>query len=113
MDSNLVDIAQFHDLDIRVGTVLSARNHPTARKPSIILEIDFGPLGVKQSSAQIRKRYQAEELTGSQVIALTNLPPLKVADVVSQCLVLGILGEEGDVTLLRPDSPTPPGAKIA
>ncbi|HZG83480.1 chaperone CsaA [Paenibacillus sp.] len=106
-------IDDFLRLDIRIGTVLSAEPFPEARKPAIKLEIDFGPLGVKRSSAQITKRYDPEALVGRQVAAIVNFPPRRIAGFVSEVLVLGGVPEEGDVALLRPDEPVPNGTPIA
>ena len=100
-------------LDIRIGTVLSAEPFPEARKPAIKLEIDFGPLGVKRSSAQITKRYEPAALVGRQVAAVVNFPPRRIAGFLSEVLVLGGVPEEGDVSLLRPDEPVPNGTPVA
>ena len=104
---------EFQEFDIRIGTVRSARLHPTARKPSIQLEIDFGPEGVRQSSAQLTKLYQPAQLVGRQVAAIINFPPRKVADFVSDVLVLGAMLPEGAVVLLQPDQAVENGARVA
>jgi len=103
----------YQKFEIRAGTVLSARSHPTARKPSIQLEIDFGPAGIKRSSAQLTALYRPDELVGRQVVAVLNFPPRKVADFVSEVLVLGAMLPDGVVVLLHPDRPVPNGAPIA
>lgn len=103
----------FMKIDLRIGTVVNAAPFPEARKPAIKLEIDFGELGVKQSSAQITKRYKPEELIGRQVAAVVNFPPMRVAGYKSEVLVLGGVPEEGDVILLRPDEETENGTKIS
>jgi len=104
----------FMKIDFRIGTVLKAAPFPEARKPAIKLEIDFGEeLGVKQSSAQITKRYEPEELVGRQVAAAVNFPPMRVAGYKSEVLVLGGVPEEGDVILLRPDEETENGTRIS
>ena len=103
----------FEQLDIRVGTVRSARIHPTARKPSIQLDIDFGPLGTKVSSAQLTRLYRPEELIGRQVIGVVNLPPRRIADITSEVLVLGVMLENNAVVvLLSPDRAVPDGERI-
>ncbi|QHW33868.1 chaperone CsaA [Paenibacillus rhizovicinus] len=108
----MATIEDFMQLDIRVGTVIQAEPFPEARKPAIKLTIDFGDLGVKRSSAQITQRYDAEGLVGSQVVAVVNFPPRRIAGFVSEALVLGGVPEEGDVVLLRPDEPVRNGTAI-
>lgn len=100
-------------LDIRVGTVLAAEHFPEARVPAIKLEIDFGALGIKRSSAQIMKRYSPEHLVGKQVVAVVNFPPRRIAGFMSEVLVLGGVPETGDVILLAPDTAVPNGTPIA
>lgn len=104
----------FQQVDMRVGTVLSAEPFPEARKPAIKLVIDFGPeLGRKQSSAQLTKRYAPGELVGRRVVAAVNLGTRRIAGFTSEVLVLGAVPEEGDVILLAPDADVPDGARIA
>jgi tRNA-binding protein len=103
----------FEKIEMRVGTIIAAEDFPKARKPAYKLEIDFGELGIRKSSAQITRRYQKEELIGKQVVAVVNLPPKQIADFMSECLVLGAVDGQGDVILLRPDVPAANGQKIA
>jgi tRNA-binding protein len=104
----------FGILDLRIGTVLSATPFAEARKPSIKLEIDFGPeLGLKRSSAQLTRRYQPDVLVGRQVVAAVNLGVRRIAGYASEVLVLGGIPEEGDVVLLAPDAPVPNGTRVA
>jgi len=103
----------FQQLDIRVGVVIRAEPFPEANKPAIKLWIDFGQLGVLQSSAQITQRYQPEQLTGKQVVVIVNFPPRRVAGFKSECLVLGASNHQGDVVLIQPDTSVEPGWEIA
>ena len=104
----------FDKVDIRIGTVLSVKKNIKARKPSLIIEVDFGDeIGIKQSSAQITDLYNEENLKGKQVIGVCNFPEKNIAGVRSQFLVLGALEEDGKVVLLHPSQPTKNGLKIA
>ena len=100
-------------MDMRVGTVLQAYPNAQARKPAYILHIDFGPLGERKTSAQITDHYQPEELLGRQVIAVVNFTPKQIANMISECLVLGAVGEAGGVVLLNTDLPVPNGLRIS
>ena len=102
----------FEKIDIRVGTVVEAKEFPKARKPAYQLVIDFGELGKRQSSAQITRFYTTRDLVGSQVIAVVNFPPKSIAGFMSECLVLGIYDENKDVVLLQPSKPVSNGLKI-
>ena len=104
--------ADFDKVDIRVGIVTDAKTFPEARRPAYRLWIDFGPLGVKRSSAQITAHYEPEALVGRHVIAVVNFPPRQIGPFVSDVLVLGAYDDAGEVVLLRPDSSVTPGARI-
>ena len=97
---------------MRVGVVTDAREFPEARSPAYRLWVDFGPLGVKRSSAQIIHHYRPADLIGRHVIAVVNFPPKRIGPFVSEVLVLGAYDEAGEVILLRPDTPVAPGSKI-
>ena len=104
----------FDKVDIRIGTVLSVKKNDKARKPSLIVEVDFGKeIGVKQSSAQITHYYNEENLKGKLVIGVCNFPEKNIAGIKSQFLVLGALEEDGKVVLLHPSQLTKNGLKIA
>ena len=104
----------FDKVDIRIGTVLSVKKNVKARKPSLIIEVDFGDeIGIKQSSAQITDFYNEENLKGKQVIGVCNFLEKNIAGVRSQFLVLGTLEEDGKVVLLHPSQSTKNGLKIA
>lgn len=100
----------FEKLDIRSGTIISAEDFREARKSSYKLEIDFGTLGIKKSSAQITSLYQKEELVGKQILAVVNFPKKQIANFFSECLVLGLYGEKNDVTLITPSLPVKNGS---
>jgi tRNA-binding protein len=103
----------FARVDIRIGTVLSAAPNVGARKPAYVLEIDFGTeLGVKRSSAQLTELYRPEDLVGRQVAAVVNFPPRRIADVLSEVLVLGFPDAEGRVVLVGVDRPVPNGGRL-
>ncbi|WP_205326554.1 tRNA-binding protein [Glycomyces sp. YM15] len=104
----------FFRTEIRAGRVVKTEVNAKARVPAYKLWIDFGDLGVKQSSAQITARYSAEELVGRMVVAVTNFPPRRIAGFKSEVLVLGVPVEGTDeVVLLAPDADVPLGARIA
>jgi tRNA-binding protein len=106
-------VDDFARLDIRVGRIVSAAPLARARVPAYELEIDFGRLGVKRSSARITRRYAAESLVGRLVVAVVNFPPRQIASVRSEVLVLGACPEADDVVLLAPDAEVEPGTRIA
>ena len=104
----------FDKVDIRIGTVISVKKNEKARKPSLILEVDFGnEIGIKQSSAQITHYYDEENLKGKQVIGVCNFPEKNIAGVKSEFLVLGAIEEDGKVVLVHPSQPSKNGLKIA
>jgi tRNA-binding protein len=106
-------IEDFTKLDMRIGTVIAAEPFPEARIPAIKMRIDFGELGIKQTSAQITKRYDPEQVVGRQVVAIVNFPPRRIAGYSSEVLVLGGVPEKGDVVLLAPDNRVPDGTPIS
>jgi len=109
-----INWSDFEKIDIRVGTIIRAEVFAEVRNPAYKLLIDFGEeLGVKKSSAQITRLYQPEELLNKQVIAVVNFPVKQIANFFSECLVLGVLGADKEVTLLTPDKPVKNGQKIS
>lgn len=107
-----ISLQDFEKVEMRVGTIISAEDFPEVRNPAYKLNIDFGSYGMKKSSAQITKLYQKEDLVGKQVIAVVNFPPKQIANFFSECLVLGVVGENKEVTLLTPDKAVENGLRI-
>ena len=104
----------FQKIDIRLGTVISVEKNEKARKPSLVLKVDFGKeIGVKQSSAQITHFYNQDNLIGKQVIGVCNFPEKNIAGVISQVLILGSIDDEGKVTLVHPSQRAENGLPIA
>ena len=104
----------FDKVDLRIGTVISVKKNEKARKPSLVIEVDFGKeIGIKESSAQTTHYYSEDKLKGKQVIGVCNFPEKNIAGVKSQFLVLGAIEEDGKVVLLHPSQPTKNGLKIA
>jgi tRNA-binding protein len=103
----------FEKVEMRVGTILEVNDFPEARKPAYQLTIDFGTaLGIRKTSAQITKRYQKEDLVNRQIVAVVNFSKKQIGKFMSECLVLGAVGEEGDVILLAPDFKIENGLRI-
>jgi len=104
----------FDKVDIRLGTILSVKKNEKAKKPSLVVEVDFGKeIGVKKSSAQITHYYNEENLKGKQVIAVCNFPEKNIAGVISQILILGAIDSEGRVTLVHPSQKADNGLPVA
>ncbi|HMI06551.1 MAG TPA: tRNA-binding protein [Flavobacterium sp.] len=104
---------EFEKTDMRVGTIIEVNDFPEAQKPAFQLTIDFGSeIGIRKSSAQITKRYAKEDLLERQVIAVVNFPKKQIGEFMSECLVLGAVGAEGDVVLLNPDFVVENGLRI-
>ena len=111
--SNILTWQEFENVTMAVGTIIEAESFPKAKNPSYKLKIDFGPLGIKKSSAQLTKIYDKNQLIGKQIVAVMNFPPKQIADFMSECLVLGAIGLDGNVTLLTIDLPVKNGLYIA
>lgn len=102
----------FEKVEMRAGTVLDAKPFEKARKPAIKLWIDFGPLGIRKSSAQISALYDCDSLIGKQVIAVVNFPPKQIADFLSECLLLGVYNADNEVVLLQPERQVQNGGRV-
>ncbi len=101
----------FEKIEMRVGTIIEAEVFREAKKPAYKIRIDFGPYGIKKSSAQVTRLYQPEELIGKQVIAVLNFPPKQIANLKSECLIMGVV-DEAEVTLIGPGKPVANGLRI-
>lgn len=108
-----ISFEDFLKVDIRAGTILSARDNEKAHKPAFVLEVDFGEaIGVKTTSAQITEEHTKEELVGMQVLAVTNFPMKRVAGVKSEVLTLATMEEDGRTVLITPSNPVPNGTRL-
>ena len=112
-EQDTITFADFLKVDIRVGTVVRAEPYPAARAPAAKLWVDLGPeLGVKKTSAQVVERYALEELPGRQVAAVINFPAKQIGKFISEILVLGFPGADGEVILIGPDRKVPDGGRL-
>lgn len=108
-----ISFDDFLKVDIRVGTIVAAEPYPEARKPSIKMEIDFGPvIGRKRSSAQVTEHYQPDSLVGRQVAAVVNFPPRQIGKFMSEVLTLGFADSNGAVVMFQPDFAVPDGSRL-
>ncbi|UOB18950.1 tRNA-binding protein [Abyssalbus ytuae] len=104
--------SEFMKVEMRVGTIISAEAFKKAVHPAYKMIIDFGEYGQRKTSAQITKLYNPEELIGKQVIAVINFPPKQIANIMSECLVLGGVGNNNEVTLIAPERKVENGTRI-
>nr|WP_294848248.1 tRNA-binding protein [uncultured Sphingomonas sp.] len=108
-----ISFDDFLKVDIRVGTIVEAEPYPEARKPSIKMVIDFGPvIGRKRSAAQVTEHYQPDSLIGRQVAAVVNFPPRQIGKFMSEVLTLGFADEQGAVVLAQPTHTVPNGSRL-
>jgi tRNA-binding protein len=110
-----MDTITWHDFEkvaLHAGTILEVADFPEARKPAYKVKVDFGPLGIKWSSAQITKHYSKEELTGRQILGVINFPEKQIANFKSQFLITGLADDNGDIVLAAIDKPVPNGSKL-
>jgi len=112
VEAAFIDVSDFERVDMRVGRVLEAEAFPEARKPAYKLRIDFGPFGIRRSSAQLTVHYRPEQLRGRLVIAVTNFPPRQIGPIRSEVLVLGVPDANGAVVLLEPTEDVPLGGRV-
>ncbi|WP_299888705.1 tRNA-binding protein [uncultured Lacinutrix sp.] len=110
--SNTIQFDDFTKVDIRIGTIIEINDFPEARNPAYQLKIDFGSLGIKQSSAQITTLYKKEDLLNKQILAVVNFPKKQIAKFMSECLVLGAVNGK-DVILLNPEIAVKNGSVIS
>jgi len=108
----MINWDDFEKIDIRIGTIIEVTEFPKAKKPAYQLTIDFGPLGIKHSSAQITHYYTKEALKGKQILAVVNFPPKQIANYFSECLVLGVYDENNQVILLQTERPVTNGQRV-
>jgi tRNA-binding protein len=97
-----ISFEDFSKIDIRIGTIIEVYDFPKARKPAYQLIIDFGPLGIKKTSAQITELYSKESLLNKKILAIVNFKNKQIANFISECLVLGVPNSKGEIILLQP-----------
>lgn len=105
--------SDFEKVEMRIGTIVEVNDFPEARNPAYKLVIDFGPeIGIRRSSAQITKRYSKEDLLNKQIVAVVNFPKKQIASFMSECLVLGAVGDKNDIVLLQPGLQVENGLRV-
>lgn len=104
--------SEFEQVELRAGTILEVFDFPEARKPAYKVKVDFGPYGLRMSSAQLTKHYTKEMLVGRQIVAVTNFPKKQIGKFMSEFLVTGFADENGDIVLTSLERPVPNGSKL-
>lgn len=113
MDKKKIDYSVFEKIDIRLGTIIEAKEYNDLKKPSILLKIDFGnEIGIKKSSAQLQGNYSSKELINKQVVAVVNFGPKQIGKIISEVLVLGLPDENNEPILLSPTVKLKNGIKL-
>jgi tRNA-binding protein len=110
--TNNLTWSDFQKVEMRIGTIIHAEIFKEARNPAYKITVDFGELGTRKTSAQVTTLYNPEDLIGKQVVAVVNFPPKQIANMRSECLILGGLGDGKDVILLQPEQLVKNGTKI-
>ena len=108
-----INWSDFEKVELRAGTILEVFDFPEARKPAYKVKVDFGPFGIKMSSAQITRHYTKEELVGQQIIGIINFPKKQIGKFMSEFLVTGFADENGDIVLTTLKGKVPNGSKMA
>ena len=111
-EGDLIDWKDFTKIEMRIGTIISAKSFKEAKNPAYKINVDFGAFGIKKTSAQNTKLYRPEDIIGKQIVAVINFPPKQIANIMSECLILGGLGNNEEVTLLQPERTLKNGARI-
>ncbi len=109
---NTISFKDFEKIDLRVGTIIEVKDFAKAKNPAYQLSIDFGPLGLKKTSAQITTLYKKQDLLNRQVIAVVNFPKKQIANFMSECLLLGAVNTK-DVVLLHPQQQVTNGSTVS
>ena len=113
MQKNNINFSDFEKIDIRLGTIIEASEYDKLKTPSILLKINFGDeIGIKKSSAQIRKNYNSAKLINKQVIAVTNFKPKQIGKIISEVLVLALPDENNEPILISPPIELKNGIKL-
>ena len=110
---NTIAWSDFEKIEMRIGTIIKVNNFPEAKKPAYQLTIDFGnEIGIKKTSAQITKCYTKDDLLNKQIVAVVNFPKKQIGKFMSECLVLGSIGNENNIVLLSSDIKVENGLRI-